>query len=90
MADSMQEIAAREADAVTAAMDKKIAASADCGMGTVSVINPGGLTGTVSVDLSSGGTIIMRRSSGYTPTVGDKVKWSRSQVGDWFCDYKLA
>lgn len=64
--------------------------SADCGIGTVTALTPGGLAGTVSVDTGSGTAITMRRSAAYTPTVGDKVKWSRSRAGDWFADYKLA
>jgi len=84
------DIAAREADAVEARIDKKLAAAADFGIGTVTAINPGSVTGTVAVDLGSGTSFPMRRNSGYSPTVGDKVKWSRSAAGDWFCDYKLA
>lgn len=91
MADSdMQMVAAREADAVNAAIDRKIAASSDCGIGTVTALAPGGTAGTVAVDTGSGTAIKMRRAAGYTPAVSDKVWWQRSQAGDYFVADKLA
>lgn len=87
----IERAAARQAAAVDARMDKKLAdETVQCGTGTVTAVDPGGVTGTVEVELGSGAAIPMRRNAGYSPTIGDLVKWTRSAVGDWFCDYKLA
>jgi hypothetical protein len=84
---SAQALAASVVAWVRAEMDRS---SADCGQGTVTALAPGGVAGTVAVDIGSGAAITMRRSAAYTPTVADRVRWSRSRSGDWFCDYKLA
>lgn len=92
MADSdWADLAAREADATKAAMDKMLAdETVQVGIGTVTAINPGSVAGTVAVDTGSGTSFPMRRNAGYSPTIGDLVKWTRSAAGDWFCDYELA
>lgn len=92
MADSsIERAAARQADAVNARMDKKLAdETVQCGMGTVTAVDPGAVVGTVEVELGTGAAFPMRRNAGYSPTIGDLVKWTRSAAGDWFCDYKLA
>jgi hypothetical protein len=79
------------ADATIAAVRRELeASSADCGMGTVTALAPGGLAGTVAVDLGSGTPITMRRAAGYSPAVADQVWWLRSRAGDWFVVGKLA
>lgn len=79
------------ADAVEARIEWYMSnRAADCGIGTVTAVAPGGATGTVNINTGSGTAFKVRHASGYSPTIGDKVKWSRSQVGDWFVDYKLA
>lgn len=81
------------ADSIMAAVRRELdSGSADCGIGTITVINPGSIAGTVAVDTGAGSSsaITMRRSAAYTPTVGDKVRWTRSRNGDLFVDYKLA
>lgn len=79
------------ADAISREIDRQIEASAaDMGIGTVTAVAPGGITGTVAVNIGTTTPIRMRHSATYTPQVADKVKWSRSRAGDWFVDYELA
>lgn len=79
------------ADSVVSRMRREIdATAADCGMGTVTALTPGGVAGTVAVQTTSSTPISMRRAAGYTPTVGDKVWWLMSRRGDYFVVDKLA
>lgn len=58
--------------------------SADWGVGTVTAVAPGGLTGTVAVDTGTGTPITMRCLKSYaTPAVADIVRWDRSRAGDF-------
>lgn len=79
------------AAAVAGFVDRRLDdTAADCGMGTVTALAPGGTAGTVAVDTGSGTALKMRRAAGYSPTLADKVWWLRSRSGDYFVVDKLA
>lgn len=79
------------AASVAAFVDRRIdTTTADCGMGTVTALAPGGTAGTVAVDTGSGTALKMRRLAGYSPTLSDVVWWQRSRSGDFVVVGKLA